>query len=220
MKLVGNSLALLLSIAAGFVAAKDPPKFVPGPASSYPAKQTVDKLTIAAIAYDTEEVAKTAFGKVDPNHYGILPILVVMDYTGDSALYLENMSVRYVAPDGSHIEATPASEVPYAIAPKQPNLGGPKSPIPLPRSGKKNPLNGWDCKGGRSSRRCYLRTSPAHGFFYFHTAHFRASQLYITGIREAATGKELFYYEIPLTKTAAVKNGGLKSASASPVAVR
>jgi hypothetical protein len=202
MKLVGNSLALLLSIAAGFVAAKDPPKFVPGPASSYPAKQTVDKLTIAAIAYDTEEVAKTAFGKVDPNHYGILPILVVMDYTGDTALYLENMSVRYVAPDGSHIDATPASEVPYVIGPKRPNLGGPKSPIPLPRSGKKNPLNGWELQGRAFAAKMLPPHQSAHGFFYFNTAHFRASQLYITGIREAATGKELFYYEIPLTKTA------------------
>lgn len=202
MKLVGNSLALLLSIAAGFVAAKDPPKFVPGPASSYPAKQTVDKLTIAAIAYDTEEVAKTAFGKVDPNHYGILPILVVMDYTGDTALYLENMSVRYVAPDGSHIDATPASEVPYVIGPKRPNLGGPKSPIPLPRSGKKNPLNGWELQGRAFAAKMLPPHQSAHGFFYFNTAHFRASQLYITGIREAATGKELFYYEIPLAKTA------------------
>ena len=202
MKLVGNSLALLLSIAAGFLAAKDPPKFVPGPASSYPARQTVDKLTIAAIAYDTEEVAKTAFGKVDPNHYGILPILVVMDYTGEKALYLENMSVRYVAPDGSHIEATPASDVPYVVAPKRPNLGGPKSPIPLPRSGKKNPLNGWELQGRAFVAKMLPPRQSAHGFFYFHTAHFRSSQLYITGIREAATGKELFYYEIPLTKTA------------------
>jgi hypothetical protein len=202
MKLVGNSLALLLSIAAGFVAAKDPPKFVPGPASSYPAKQTVDKLTIAAIAYDTEEVAKTAFGKVNPNQYGILPILVVMDYTGDQALYLENMSVRYIAPDGSHIEATPASEVPFVIGPKRPNLGGPKSPIPLPRSGKKNPLNGWELQGRAFLAKMLPPHQSAHGFFYFNTAHFRASQLYITGIREAATGKELFYFEIPLTKTA------------------
>ena len=162
----------------------------------------MDKLTIAAIAYDTEEVAKTAFGKVDPNHYGILPILVVMDYTGDTALYLENMSVRYVAPDGSHIEATPASEVPYAIGPKRPNLGGPTSPIPLPRSGKKNPLNGWELQGRAFLSKMLPPRQSAHGFFYFHTAHFRGSQLYITGIREASTGKELFYYEIPLTKTA------------------
>lgn len=200
MKLVGKTLTLLLSIAVALVSAKDQPKFVPGPASSYPSKQTVDKLTIAAIPYDTEEVAKTAFGKVDPNHYGILPILVVMDYAGDKALFLENMKVSYVAPDGSHIEATPASEVPYVIAPKRPRVGGPTSPIPLPRSGKKNPLNAWELQGRAFAAKMLPPHQSAHGFFYFHTAHFNAAQLYITGIREAATGKELFYFEIPLVK--------------------
>ena len=184
----------------GLAAAKDPPKFVPGPASSYPCKQTVDKLTIAAIPYDTEEMAKTAFGKVNPNQYGILPILVVMDYAGDKALLLENMSVRYIAPDGSHIEATPASEVPYVIAPKRPNLGGPQAPIPLPRAGKKNPLNSWELQGRAFAAKMLPPGQSAHGFFYFHTAHFSASRLYITGIREASTGRELFYFEIPLAK--------------------
>jgi hypothetical protein len=201
MKLVGKTLAPLLSIAVGWPAAKEQPKFVPGPASSYASKQTVDKLTVAAIAYDTEEVAKTAFGKVDPNHYGILPILVVMDYTGDKALYLENMTVRYVAPDGSHIEATPAADVPFVIAPKRPNMGGPTSPVPLPRRGKKNPLNSWELQGRAFVVKMLPPHQSAYGFFYFHTAHFNSSQLYITGIREASTGKELFYFEIPLRKT-------------------
>jgi hypothetical protein len=200
MKRVGKTLTLLLSIAAGFAAAKDPPKFVPGPASSYPSKQTVDKLTVAGIAYDTEEVVKTAFGKVDPNHYGILPVLVVMDYTGDKALYLENMSVRYIAPDGSSIEATPAADVPFVIAPKRPKVGGPPSPIPLPKSGKKNPLNSWELQGRAFAAKMLPPHQSAHGFFYFNTAHFNGSQLYITGIREASTGKELFYFEIPLSK--------------------
>ena len=38
----------------------------------------------------------------------------------------------------------------------------------------------------------------ANGFFYFQTAHRQGARLYLTGIREAATGKELFYFEIPL----------------------
>jgi hypothetical protein len=202
MRLSGKALALLLSIAVGWVAAKDPPKFVPGPASSYPSKQTVDKLTIAAIAYDTEDVAKTAFGKVDPNHYGILPVLVVMDYAGDKALYLENMTVRYVAPDGSHIESTPAADVPFVIGPKRPKMGGPTSPIPLPRRDKKNPLNSWELQGRAFVAKMLPPHQSTHGFFYFNTAHFNSSHLYITGIREASTGKELFYFEIPLTKTA------------------
>ena len=63
-------------------------------------------------------------------------------------------------------------------------------------------LNGWELQGRAFAAKMLPPHQSAHGFFYFNTAHFRASQLYITGIREAATGKELFYYEIPLAKTA------------------
>ena len=38
----------------------------------------------------------------------------------------------------------------------------------------------------------------AYGFFYFQTGHSRGTSLYISGIREAQSGKELFYFEIPL----------------------
>ena len=37
----------------------------------------------------------------------------------------------------------------------------------------------------------------ASGFFYFQSPHRPGSVLYITGIREAATRRELFYVEIP-----------------------
>ena len=38
----------------------------------------------------------------------------------------------------------------------------------------------------------------AYGFFYFNSVHWEESILYITGIYEAASGQELFYYEITL----------------------
>jgi hypothetical protein len=43
----------------------------------------------------------------------------------------------------------------------------------------------------------------AGGFFYFQTGHRSASAAYVSGIRKARSGKELFYFEIPL------KNAGL-----------
>jgi hypothetical protein len=38
----------------------------------------------------------------------------------------------------------------------------------------------------------------AYGFFYYQTGHRRGSQLYIRGLREAQTGNELFFFEIPM----------------------
>jgi len=38
----------------------------------------------------------------------------------------------------------------------------------------------------------------AHGFVYFFTGHRTGSRIYLTGIQQAATGKELFYFDVPL----------------------
>ena len=39
-----------------------------------------------------------------------------------------------------------------------------------------------------------------NGFFYFQAEAEPGGMIYITGIRNAATGQELFYFEIPLDK--------------------
>ena len=39
----------------------------------------------------------------------------------------------------------------------------------------------------------------AIGFFYFQTSYRLGAKVYITGIKESATGKELLYFEIPLS---------------------
>jgi hypothetical protein len=199
MSLLRKSLILLLSIATGALPAKDLPKFQPGPASAFPNKQTVDKLTIAAAPYDTEALAQTAFGKSNPNRYGVLPVLVVMQNDGKGALQLIEMSVRYVTLDGNRMESTPGQDLQYLFGGKRPRQpGGPTSPIPIPRGRSKNPMSGWEIQGRAFAVKMLPAGQAANGFFYFQTVPREGSQLYITGIREAATGKELFYVEIPL----------------------
>src|ERR1700735_4071454 len=89
--------ALLLVGEATLVADtnKDASKFSPGPAASYPAKQTNDHVTVAVVAYDSEELAHTAFGKLNPNQYGVLPVLVIIQNDTDQALKLEHLDVEY-----------------------------------------------------------------------------------------------------------------------------
>src|SRR5579864_4211960 len=84
-------------------------KFSPGPIASYSAKQTNDNVTVAAAAYDTEELAHTAFGKLDPNQYGVLPVLVIIQNDTDEAVKLDRLEVQYTGVDGRHVDATPAS---------------------------------------------------------------------------------------------------------------
>lgn len=193
-----NGLILFLSIAAALGADKDK-RFEPGPAASYPARQTVEQLTIAADPFATEAKTRQAFGKLNPNRHGILPILVVMQNEGSQALSLETMRLEYVTAEGQRIEPTPASEVRYAAAPRRPDLvPGPLPPLPGRSSRRKNPLDVWEIEGRAFVAKMLPPKESASGFFYFQTPHRAGARLLISGIRVAATSTELFFFEIPL----------------------
>src|SRR5579863_5248729 len=98
-------LIVLLSIAAAEAGDKDKSRFAPGPASSYPGHQTLDKITIAAVPFTTEDQARTAFDKVNPYKYGVLPVLVVLENGTGKALRLD-LVAELVDPNGRHIDAT------------------------------------------------------------------------------------------------------------------
>ena len=68
-------------------------------------------MTVAAVAYDTEELAHTAFGKLNPNQYGVLPVLVIIQNDTDQALKLDHLEVEYTGSMAGSVEATPADEV-------------------------------------------------------------------------------------------------------------
>jgi hypothetical protein len=194
MPFVFKRLALILSIAAAFAADKEPP-FRPGPAASYP-HQTSEKVTIGVDPYASGEKLKTAFDKLDPNQYGVLPVLVVIQNDSGKTLRLSGMKVEYVGPGNTRVEATPAREVKYLNGVTMPT--GPKPPIHL--GGKKNPLTAWEIEGRAFSAESLPSGNSASGFFYFQSPFHPAATIYISGITEAATGKELLYFEVPVSR--------------------
>lgn len=170
--------------------------FRPGPAGSYPSRQNVGGLAIAAVKYESDEETRAAFGKVNPNEYGVLPVLLVFENTGGQTLLLDRMRVAYQY-KGNEVLPTPPPDLPYALAPKRPGSGpGYKSPIPLPK--KKNPMAAVELQTRAFGAKSLLKGESASGFFYFETRHQRNAVIYITGIREGVTGKELFFAEVPL----------------------
>ena len=177
-------------------------KFDPGPIESFADKQTVEKLTVAVDAYSTADETKKAFGKLNPNQHGILPVLVVMRNSGDQTLTLEEMRVEYITPSRQKIEATPAREVARVGGVQQPRLNPNPLPIPTgPRASvKKSPLSAWEIEGRAFAAVMLPPGESASGFFYFQAAHSPGSILYITGVKEAATRRELFYIEVPLSR--------------------
>jgi SSS family transporter len=104
------ALIVLLSITAAAAADKDKGRFAPGPASSYRGHQTADKITIAAVPFINDEQTRAAFDKVNPNKYGVLPVLVILENGTGKALRLD-LEAEYVDPGGRHLVAIPADDV-------------------------------------------------------------------------------------------------------------
>lgn len=176
---------------------KDKSKFQPGPASSFESKQTNNGVTIAAAAYDSPSLASSAFGKVNPYEHGVLPVLVVIQNDSKVSVKLENLVAEYIGANRDRIEATPARDVQYLKPPKRPNMNG--TPLPGLSRKPKNPLAAWEIEGRAFAAKILPPGESAHGFFYFQTGHRSGSKIYLTGLQEAPTGKELLYFEIPLT---------------------
>lgn len=204
MPFIFKRLALLTSIAAVLVpnkawpAGKDQPKFTPGPAASYESHQTNDKVTIGVAAYVSDEENRPIFGKHNPYNYGVLPVLVVIQNDGAKTIRVDRLEVVLVGPTRSRIEATPAKDVRYITGLTQPKaIPGPPTRLPkITRS--KNPLDNWAIEGRGFAAKMLPAGQSASGFFYFQTGFQRGSSLYLSGFREADSGKELLYFEIPL----------------------
>jgi hypothetical protein len=175
---------------------KDAVKFSPGPAASYPAKQTNDHVTVAAVAYDTEELAHAAFGKLNPNQYGVLPVLVIIQNDTDQALKLDHVAVDYTGIDGRRVEATPADEVRTLGGADRPQVPV-ATPIPIRRK-HKNPLDIWEIDGRSFAAKLLPAHESVNGFFYFQTTHKPGSKFDLTGIKVASSGQDILYFEIPL----------------------
>ena len=178
---------------------KDDGKFSAGPVSSYAAKQTNDGVTVAVAAYDTEELAHKAFGKLDPNQYGVLPVLVIIQNDTDQALKLDHIITEYTGANGRHVEATPAADVQTLEGPSRPPPIR-TSPLPLPHKSKKSPLSAWEIDGRGFAAKLIPPHESANGFFYFQTTYRPGSTFYLTGIKQAATSKDVMFFEISLDK--------------------
>jgi hypothetical protein len=186
-------LALLMSIAAALAA--DKTSFQAPAAADMPHRQTVDRLTIGVDAYDSRDKIKLAFGKLSPGEYGILPVLVVIRNDGAKAIQLRGLRVEYVGPHGERVVSTPAGEVRYAVGPDP--LAGQRRAGPIPIK-KKNPLDAWEIEGRAFSAQMLPPGNTASGFFYFNAALQPGATLYMSGLAEAGSGRELVYFEVPL----------------------
>jgi hypothetical protein len=173
--------------------------FRPGPAASY-AHQTSEKVTVGVKAYFDDEDTKPVFGKHNPYTYGVLPVLVVIQNDGAKTIRLSTLHAEWIGPNRDRVEATPAKDVRYLTPARRPNtLPGPPG-LPPKVLGHKNPLDTWEIEGRAFSAEMLPPGQSASGFFYFQTGYQRGASVYLTGLKEAESGKELLYFEIPVAE--------------------
>jgi hypothetical protein len=195
MPFLFKRLVLFLSITAAFAADKEA-AFHPDAAARYSHHQTNAQVTIGVDPYVAEEKARSAFGKLNPYQYGVLPVLVVVQNDSNKTIRLDRIHAVYNGPQGDKVDATPAKDVRYTRGPNRPSV--PTSPIPKIGKGGKNPLNAWEIEGRAFAAKMLPAGQSASGFFYFQTGLQRGATIYLSGLADAATNHELFYYEIPL----------------------
>jgi hypothetical protein len=180
--------------AASYQAEKDHPAFHPPPAAELPQHQTNGQVTIGADPYVSGEKLKAAFGKLNPYQYGILPVLIAIQNASGQSIKMDGMKAEYVGPHGDRIEATPAKDVRYTQG-----GGRPSPPIGvIPPHVKKSPLDVWEIEGRAFAAEMIPPGNSAFGFLYFQTGIQKGATIYLSGMTEAANGKELLFFEIPL----------------------
>jgi hypothetical protein len=195
-----TSIAMVLAPDKALPGGKEEPKFTPGAAASYRSHQTSEKVTIGVLPYFNDEDTRPVFGKRNPYTYGVLPVLVVIQNDGPKTIRVQSMQAVWVGPNRDRVEATPAKDVRYLNAPSRPNaIPGPPG-MPPKVIGHKNPLDTWEIEGRAFAAQVLPPGQSASGFFYFQTGYQRRASVYLSGLRESESGRELLYFEIPIAE--------------------
>jgi hypothetical protein len=190
-------IVLLASTAS--VLGADKNQFKPEALESYANAQKLSGLTIAADAYHEAERAKLAFGnKAKPYEQGVLPVMLIIRNDSNRTVSLDQMKVELQA-DRMRAASIPAPEVPFVRPTERPQLNS-TGPIPgrVSIRRKKNPLDAAQIQDRAFVARMLPPGELAYGFVYFQALYRENAILYITGIREPATGQDLFFMEIPV----------------------
>jgi hypothetical protein len=193
-RFVISSIALAVAAAFAGTSAEDKP-FRAGAASDY-AHQTSEQVTIGAKSYNTEELTAEAFGKkTDLLKHGVLPVLVVIENKRQKTLDLRNLEVNLVAADGRHAGPVSPEDIPFlGKRSKTPTM----NPLPNPLPKKKNPLNTPQIVERAFAAKMLPPGDSTSGFFYFEAKPEPGDKLYLNGLRDTPSGKEILYFEFGL----------------------
>jgi hypothetical protein len=194
------TILLAVSISTAFGGENEKSKFQVKPVEAYPHRQTSEKITIAAEPMETDDQTHEAFGKVNPYRYGVLPVLLVIRNDGPDAIKVDRLKLIYTLPDGTRIEATPPQDVRFIHGTQAPNRLPGLAGGTIIKKTPKNPLAEWEIEGRAFAAKMVPAGQSASGFVYFQVPQSSAAaSVYISGLEDPVSGKELYYFEIPMS---------------------
>jgi len=197
-----SSVALTALVLLAAAPGSDDKPFQAGKAGDY-AHQNSEKVIVGAKAFDNQDLTTDAFGKkVDLLKYGVLPVLVVIENKRERSIDLKDLEVSLVGSDGRHVASISPDEIPFigADGKRRPRTPGTGVQLPMPLPKKKNPLAGPEILVRAFAAKMVPPGDSVSGFFYFEAQAEIGDSIYLSGMRDARSGKEILYFEFPLKK--------------------
>ncbi len=174
-------------------------------ASTYPAfdAHRDEHVTIAADPYDTKE--KAGCFRMDYLKLGFMPIRVIVTNDGDKPISLEQARIHLITASGDKIPAAEPEDVERRTTDVKNPSNGVKLPVPgltgKPKS--KDPKIEADFHEFEYQAIVVEAHTTRAGFLFYDVEGLndplKGGKLYLRRL-QAADGKELFYFEIPLDK--------------------
>jgi hypothetical protein len=190
-----------LLVLAGLLAQE---RFDPGPVTQYPARQSSNQVTVAVEPYRDRDKVRKVFGRTDFEKLGVVPLLVVIANDSDEVLRADEIRVQLITADRQRIDSLAADDVLRSGGIERPEMT--PRPSPIPGLGRRKPRDSPEIAQREFAAPVVPAHGVEHGFFYFRMGkgpdRLAGSTAYITGIKEAKTGQELVYFEIPLAGAA------------------
>jgi hypothetical protein len=202
------TLALTLCLIAPCVLASARQMPAPKDANTYPSydAHSAEHVVIAAVPYDTKEQGKIFRVRYIESNF--LPIYVVITNNGDQPLALDQARIDFLTATGQRIPAAQPEDVERRMT----HITGPGKLIPLPEplppmhSKPKSPDKKIEADFNQFEYSAI--TVPPHstraGFLFYDmqglgNTPLKGASLVLRELR-TASGKELFYFQIPLDK--------------------
>lgn len=177
------------------------------PAATYPLHETHgdEKVTIAVEPCDTPETTKVF--KVNYRGYGLYPVRLIITNDSDSTLMLDDLKIEYITARRDRQQpATDDDIYRRLVKPSKVEKGDPGIKLPIPIGRKKQPISSDTIEEYHTAQFQKMPVTPHStnsGYLFFDVmeeAPAPGAHLDLSGIR--AGTKELFYFDIPMDKTA------------------